>query len=561
MAVFLLLCLLLAPVLLIARDAHMKAQRQETTARIVETALQEARSSLEQARAAPYEGLTKWNEAQAAARRAEGALEGGDPDDKSRQSVERFRADLDAVRKDLEMVKRLADIGLAMADVKEGSRDAAYAAAFQWYGLDVDALSPASAASAGNWVRERDIHIQGELVMALDAWAMARMELPKAQAKDWKSLLEVAGNADPNPWSNKLRVALADKKLNVLKELAAAPDLFSDAHHSPPSLALLGHALGWLGDPDTAVSVLRKGQQQYPGYFRINVYLAWYLVKVSPPAWDDQARFWTAALAIRPGDVGVLVPLGDALRNRGREGDLDEAITHYRKALELKPNYLPALNHLGIALRAKGDVEGAIAEYRAAIDCDPKYAKAHNNLGNALRDKQDLDGAIAAYRAAIALDPKDAAAHNNLGIALRAKGKEEGAIVLRAKGDVEETIAAFRMAIALDPKDAAAHNNLGNALWDRVGNALWDRNGKDDLDEAIKHYREALDLKPDYLPALYMLPAALRVRGGKGDADEAKALDLKRKEGKVTRAPPSTEQSTDDGSDTSAPASGSADPP
>jgi superkiller protein 3 len=66
----------------------------------------------------------------------------------------------------------------------------------------------------------------------------------------------------------------------------------------------------------------------------------------------------------------------------------------------------------------EGQVEQAIASYRKAIALDPKLASAHYNLGNALAGKGKVEEAIECYRKAIALDPKNASAHNNLGLAL-----------------------------------------------------------------------------------------------------------------------------------------------
>jgi tetratricopeptide (TPR) repeat protein len=55
------------------------------------------------------------------------------------------------------------------------------------------------------------------------------------------------------------------------------------------------------------------------------------------------------------------------------------------------------------------------------------------------------------------------------------------------KGDIESAIRSFKYAIQLEPNFPDAYNNLGNAL-----------RGSGDLDEAILCYRAALRLKPDH---------------------------------------------------------------
>jgi tetratricopeptide (TPR) repeat protein len=60
-----------------------------------------------------------------------------------------------------------------------------------------------------------------------------------------------------------------------------------------------------------------------------------------------------------------------------QQGKLDEAITSYRRALELQPDYAAAYNNLGLALRDQGRWEEAIACWRRALELQPDYALAH----------------------------------------------------------------------------------------------------------------------------------------------------------------------------------------
>lgn len=74
-------------------------------------------------------------------------------------------------------------------------------------------------------------------------------------------------------------------------------------------------------------------------------------------------------------------------------------------------------------------------------------------------------------------------------------------------GDLDAAIREYREALRLRPQYAELHYNLGNALYDRG-----------DLDEATTQYGEALHLKPDYPEAHYNLA---QVFGDKGDVDKA----------------------------------------
>ncbi|MBT3921641.1 MAG: tetratricopeptide repeat protein [Nitrospina sp.] len=153
----------------------------------------------------------------------------------------------------------------------------------------------------------------------------------------------------------------------------------------------------------------------------------------------------------------------------------EEAISQYKKAIKLQPNYADAHYNLGIALLSDGKTEEAIAHYKKAIKFKPDYADAHYNLGIALLSDGKNEEAIAHFKKAIELLPGFADAHNNLGLALLGEGKTEDAIYY------------FKLAIRIDPNFSLAHYNLGNAL-----------SGGGKMEEAISHLKMAIKLKPDF---------------------------------------------------------------
>jgi predicted O-linked N-acetylglucosamine transferase (SPINDLY family) len=66
-------------------------------------------------------------------------------------------------------------------------------------------------------------------------------------------------------------------------------------------------------------------------------------------------------------------------------------------------------------LEDAGDVVSALSRYREAVDVAPDYARAHLNVGNALRKLERWNDALAAYRKAIMCDPDSARGRFNLG--------------------------------------------------------------------------------------------------------------------------------------------------
>jgi tetratricopeptide (TPR) repeat protein len=422
------------------------------------------------------------SEALAKARRAEALLEKGGGTEALRQQVQRLLADL-------AMAERLEEIPLLAADKGGGGfdlsrEDSGFLAEFKKNRLDVDRLAPEEVAA-----RIGKRLIKDRLVAALDYWATIRCQTRKGEAASWQRLLQIARLADPDPWRNRIRDALEQRSVKLLRALAQ-PDTV--AALPPSTLVFLGLTLSTTRNTATAEKVLRQAQRQHPADFWVTYKLASCCLRMQPPKTDDAIRFYTAALALRSQSPGVHVSLADALREKGR---LDEAVAVCRDAIHLNKGYPEAHNSLGAALQDKGQLDEAIAAYQEAIRLKKDFPEAHYNLANALAKQGQLDQAVAAYKEALRLKKDYPEAHNNLGIALQ------------DKDGLDEAIAAYREAIRLKKDLHQAHYNLGIALYEQ---------GR--LDQAVAAYREALRLKKNYPEALYNLGVVL---ADKGQLDEA----------------------------------------
>ena len=203
--------------------------------------------------------------------------------------------------------------------------------------------------------------------------------------------------------------------------------------------------------------------------------------------WQNSITLFQHTLQVTTNNHFAHNNLGVALAHNGR---LDEAMSHYSKALRLKPEAFEVHNNLANALAAQGSMDEAIKHYFEALRLEPDYDKAHNNLGNALVGKGKVDEAINHYAEAIRHNPDYAGAHYNL------------ANALAAKGSVDEAIKHYFEALRILPDWAGAHNNLGVSL---------EKSGK--LKEAIDHYHEALRISPDYAKARNNLERAMRLMG------------------------------------------------
>ncbi|HEX7138329.1 MAG TPA: tetratricopeptide repeat protein [Vicinamibacterales bacterium] len=218
--------------------------------------------------------------------------------------------------------------------------------------------------------------------------------------------------------------------------------------------------------------------------------------------------------------------LGVALQAEQRYG---EAIDHYTRAIEARPDYAPALNNLATTFRAAGRTEEAVATYRRALEAQPDFPDAEYNLANALLDRGATDEAVGRFETALRSIPDSPDIHNNLGTALASKGQTDAAIrefqraldldpdsvaahrnlgdLLAAKGDRAGALDHLQRAVRADPSNGDAHYDLGLALLD---------GGR--LDEAIVEFHAAVDRLPGSAQARNNLGIALGSRGQFADA-------------------------------------------
>ena len=135
-----------------------------------------------------------------------------------------------------------------------------------------------------------------------------------------------------------------------------------------------------------------------------------------------------------------------------KKGQLDEAIDHFNRAIEIKSDEASAFANLGNALLQKGELGEAIFQYQKAVGLKPGDAGLRYNLANALLARGEVDDAIAEYQETLVINPNSADAHNNLGA------------VLLQRGELDSAIDHYQKALEINPQDVRAEGNLAWAL-------------------------------------------------------------------------------------------------
>lgn len=178
-----------------------------------------------------------------------------------------------------------------------------------------------------------------------------------------------------------------------------------------------------------------------------------------------------------------------------RQGDADNAIAEYHKALALNPDNAEAHLKLGFLLyNVKDDPQQGMAHLRRAISLDPYDPRPHYDLGLAMLHQRKIEEAVPHLAAAVQLMPESlddqytvARLHFHFGETLLMTGKARQAQVHLSR------------VLELDPRHAPSHYNLALALADQR-----------QIEAALAHYAQAVKLDPrvDVSPVLHHLLAA-----------------------------------------------------
>jgi len=164
-----------------------------------------------------------------------------------------------------------------------------------------------------------------------------------------------------------------------------------------------------------------------------------------------------------------------------------------RHALRATTNNVRMHNNLGNALRDAGRIDEAITEFSAAANVPgPFQLNPHMNLGTLLLEQGNPDAAAAHLGLVLQHDPGCEPAHYFLGKTLASQGRSADAAAQYTQALIlspqnPETRQALETLLGGgEPNWTAAHNALGRAYFD---------SGR--LEQALRHYNEALQLSPE----------------------------------------------------------------
>jgi tetratricopeptide (TPR) repeat protein len=224
--------------------------------------------------------------------------------------------------------------------------------------------------------------------------------------------------------------------------LAEAKEAVRIGKDNPDAHLILGQLYQLRADGAKGEEALRQAAAEYEEVIRLepadgSTILALAGVYSQLQEHKDAARLWRLYLTLDPGSFDAQIQFGTQLLAAGdaeaaagalkkaielqpsarayqalgeiyaRAQQTDQAILHYRKALEIEPQNLRVHLGLGEILHRAKRYPEALAEGEAVLQADPRNRFALDLKGRTLRDLKDFDHADEAADQGLAQDPSD----------------------------------------------------------------------------------------------------------------------------------------------------------
>jgi len=232
--------------------------------------------------------------------------------------------------------------------------------------------------------------------------------------------------------------------------------------------ANLSIALGLSGDYVGAARHLKKAGELDPKDCHIPAQAAW-------------LQLMRDNLTVGLDELGIALKTGEHLpevqNNCGlcylALGKPELALPHFKRALDIRPDFHVVHFQWGCAHAALQNPEGALREWELSARHEPANADCHVNRGVLLYQKGQVEESVSEFRHVIILRETRMGDFSNLGLAYAKSGMvlrtaARGPQDPRMKQAVErhkQAIDMFDRALALDPKNVMLHSNRGLACF------------------------------------------------------------------------------------------------
>jgi tetratricopeptide (TPR) repeat protein len=153
-----------------------------------------------------------------------------------------------------------------------------------------------------------------------------------------------------------------------------------------------------------------------------------------------------------------------------KKGLHNEAVVHYQKAIGLNPGLFDAYLQLGVIAYNRRSLDEAVSFLLRVLELNPDCEDAYLFLGIISKERAQFDDSIAYLQRALQLNPEHAWAYTNLGV------------VLQSAGRFEESQVCLKKALQHNPNLGNPHNKVAGLL-----------RPMGDLRDAINAHRQITD--------------------------------------------------------------------
>jgi protein O-mannosyl-transferase len=158
--------------------------------------------------------------------------------------------------------------------------------------------------------------------------------------------------------------------------------------------------------------------------------------------WDGDLRLWSRALQVTDDNYVAENSLGFAIQDAGQ---IQQAIPHFLRAIEIEPDYIYPYINLGLYCQRRGDFNGALERYQQAISLTQTghYDKWRffvlTHMASTYASLGDVTQARGCLQQALKLRPDSSQEWMSLGV------------LAQRSGDTEQAVRAFSRAVRLQP--------------------------------------------------------------------------------------------------------------
>jgi tetratricopeptide (TPR) repeat protein len=268
-------------------------------------------------------------------------------------------------------------------------------------------------------------------------------------------------------------------------------DVLVEEPDNVETMTAIGNAMIQKGSPEEALGVLQAAIRKDHGFLDARNLLA--ICYINLDRLDDASEVSRDIISEDPRNAEAYFNLGVI---SDKQGAYDQALTMFRRSVELRPDYDESRINLANEYLRRGEFNRARTELESAIEINPASPQARYLLGRAHQGLRNTDEALRHYRETLDRFPGFSPARISLSVLLFTEGRLED-----ARDELEKGL-AYRQDLHL------VHTNLG----------VLERKLEDDK-AAERHFLKAIEIDGYYLaPRFHLIDLYLAA----GDADQTR---------------------------------------